>query len=77
MVVAAQVTAEKLGVSFATDVDHGIDVRAAAGAHRAYMCQDQDKGRPMDIDALVTAAQGMGVLTGMPVPIIDIAVALA
>lgn len=77
MLVAAQVTAEKLDVTFATDVDHGIDDRAAAGAHRAYMCQDQDKGRPMDIDALVTAAQGMGVLTGMPVPIIDIAVALA
>lgn len=31
----------------------------------------------MDIDALVTATQEMGVLTGMPVPIIDIAVALA
>jgi len=40
------------------------------------MLQDLDKGRPMEIDALVTAVQEMGRLVGEPTPTIDTVLAL-
>ena len=57
MMIEAQAIGEKLGVRFAVDVDKRIDGAAAVGAHRTSMLQDLDKGRPMEIDALVTAVQ--------------------
>ena len=35
------------------------------------MLQDLDRGRPMEIDPLVTAVQEMGRLTRIPTPSID------
>ena len=40
------------------------------------MLQDLERGRPMEIDALVTAVQELGRLTGKPTPTIDIVLAL-
>jgi 2-dehydropantoate 2-reductase len=40
------------------------------------MLQDLEKGRPMEIDALVTAVQEMGRLVGVPTPTIDTVLAL-
>ena len=71
MMVEAQEIAEKLGVKFPIDVDRRIDGGAAVGAHRTSMWQDLDMGRPMEIDALVTAVQEMGRLTDTPTPTLD------
>ena len=49
---------------------------AAVGAHKTSMLQDLERGRPMEIDALVTAVQELGRLTGVPTPTIDIVLAL-
>lgn len=76
MMVEAQEIAEKLGVKFPIDVDRRIDGGAAVGAHRTSMLQDLDAGRPMEIDALVTAVQELGRLTQTPTPTIDTVLAL-
>ncbi|MGI1663858.1 2-dehydropantoate 2-reductase [Palleronia sp. KMU-117] len=76
MMVEAQAIAEALGVKFPIDVDRRIDGGAAVGAHRTSMLQDLDAGRPMEIDALVTAVQELGRLTGHPTPTIDTVQAL-
>ena len=61
---------------FPVDVDRRIDGAAAIGAHRTSMLQDLERGRPMEIDALVTAVQEMGSLVGVPTPTIDVVLAL-
>jgi 2-dehydropantoate 2-reductase len=76
MMVEAQEIAQKLGVKFPIDVDRRIDGGAAVGAHRTSMLQDLDAGRPMEIDALVTAVQELGQLTQTPTPTIDTVLAL-
>ena len=60
MMVEAQAIAEKLGVRFPIAVDKRIDGAAAVGAHKTSMLQDLERGRPMEIDALVTAVQEHG-----------------
>ncbi len=76
MMIEARAIGEKLGVRFAVDVDTRIDGAAAVGAHRTSMLQDLDKGRPMEIDAVVTAVQEMGRLVDEPTPTIDSVLAL-
>ena len=76
MMLEAQEIAEKLGVKFPIDVDKRIDGGAAVGAHRTSMLQDLDAGRPMEIDALVSAVQELGHLTQTPTPTIDTVLAL-
>jgi 2-dehydropantoate 2-reductase len=71
-----QVVGEALGVRFPITVEKRIDGAAAVGAHRTSMLQDLDKGRPMEIDALVTAVQEMARLTGKPTPTLDTVLAL-
>ncbi len=76
MMVEAQAVGEALGVRFPLDVDRRIDGAAAVGAHRTSMLQDLERGRAMEIDALVTAVQEMGRLVSVPTPTIDTVLAL-
>jgi len=76
MMVEAQTIAEMLGVKFPIDVDKRIAGAGGVGAHRTSMLQDLERGRPMEIDALVTAVQELGRLTGTPTPSIDLVLAL-
>jgi 2-dehydropantoate 2-reductase len=76
MMLEAQAIGEKLGVRFGVDVDKRIDGAAAVGAHKTSMLQDLERGRPMEIDALVTAVQEMGRLVGIETPTIDTVLAL-
>jgi 2-dehydropantoate 2-reductase len=76
MMVEAQAIGEKLGVRFAVDVDRRIDGATKVGPHKTSMLQDLERGRPMEIDALVTVVQEMGELTKVPTPTIDIVLAL-
>ena len=76
MMVEAQAIGEALGVRFPIDVDKRIHGAAEVGAHKTSMLQDLERGRPMEIDALVTAVQELGRLTGVPTPAIDIVLAL-
>lgn len=76
MMVEAQAIAEKLGVRFAIDVDKRIEGAAEVGAHKTSMLQDLERGRPMEIDALLGAVAEMGRLTQTATPICDTVLAL-
>jgi 2-dehydropantoate 2-reductase len=76
MMLEAQTIAETLGVRFPIDVDRRIDGAAAVGAHKTSMLQDLERGRPLELDALVTAVQELGEITETPTPTIDTVLAL-
>lgn len=76
MMAEAQAVGEALGVRFAIDVEKRIDGAAAVGAHKTSMLQDLERGRAMEIDALVTSVQELGRLTGVATPIVDTVLAL-
>lgn len=71
MMLEAKEIGEKLGVRFRIDVEKRIDGAAAVGAHTTSMLQDLQLGRPMEIDALVTAVQELGRIVGVATPTID------
>lgn len=77
MMLEGQAIGEALGVKFAIDVDKRIAGAAAVGAHKTSMLQDLERGRAMEIDALVTAVQELGRLTGVATPTIDAVLGLA
>ena len=76
MMVEGQAVAEALGVRFAIDVDKRIDGAAEVGQHKTSMLQDLELGRPMEIDALVTAVTELGRAVDVPTPTIDTILAL-
>ena len=76
MMLEAQVIGEALSVTFPIDVDRRIEGASKVGAHKTSMLVDLETGRPMEIDALVTAVQELGKITETPTPVIDIVLAL-
>ena len=76
MMLEAEAIGDELGVRFPVDVERRIDGAAAVGSHRTSMLQDLERGRPMEIDALVSAVQEMARLVGVPTPTIDVVLAL-
>ena len=76
MMVEAAAVAEKLEVKFLVDVDTRIGWAEDVGAHKTSMLQDLEKGRPMEIDALVSAVSEMGKLVGVSTPTIDVVLGL-
>lgn len=76
MMLEAQAIGARLGVRFAVDVDKRIDGAAAIAGHRTSMLQDLERGRPMEIDALVAVVQELGRLLAVPTPTIDTVLAL-
>ncbi|MEM8789938.1 MAG: 2-dehydropantoate 2-reductase [Pseudomonadota bacterium] len=76
MMVEAQRVGEALGARFSIDVDKRIAGAAAVGAHKTSMLQDLELGRPLEIDALVTAVTELGRRVDVPTPTIDMILAL-
>ena len=76
MMLEGQAIGEALGVRFAIDVEKRINGAVEVGAHKTSMLQDLERGRPMEIDALVTAVQEMGRVVGVDTPYIDAVLAL-
>jgi 2-dehydropantoate 2-reductase len=76
MMTEAQAIGEALGVRFSVGLEQRIAGAAAVGPHRTSMLQDLERGRPMEIDALVTAVREMGDLAGVSTPTIDTVLAL-
>jgi 2-dehydropantoate 2-reductase len=68
MMLEGQAVAEKLGVRFAIDVDKRIAGGAEVGAHKTSMLQDLERGRPMEIDALLGAVVELADLVDLPAP---------
>ncbi len=76
MMREAQAIGESLGVRFPIAVDRRIKGAGDVGEHKTSMLQDLERGRPMEIDALVTAVQELGRLADKPTPTIDAVLAL-
>ena len=76
MMGEAEAIARRLGASFRVDVERRIDGAARVGAHRTSMLQDLERGRALEIDALLAAVAEMGRLVGVETPYIDAVLAL-
>jgi 2-dehydropantoate 2-reductase len=76
IMLETQSIAESFGVKFRVDVERRIEGARKVGAHKTSMLQDLERGRPMEIDPLVTVVQEMGRLTKTPTPALDAVLAL-
>jgi 2-dehydropantoate 2-reductase len=69
MMLEGAAIAEALGVRFAIDVEKRIDGAAEVGAHKTSMLQDLERGRPIEIEALLGAVVEMAGWVDIPAPI--------
>ncbi len=76
MMSEAQIVAEALGVKFAVSLQKRIEGAAEVGVHKTSMLQDLERGRPMEIDALLGAVVELGALTGHAMPVCEMVLAL-
>ena len=76
MMVEAQQVGERLGVRFGIDVDKRIAGAAEVGAHKTSMLQDLERGRPMEIDALLGVVVELAELVEVEVPTCSTVLAL-
>ncbi|NIA68074.1 2-dehydropantoate 2-reductase [Pelagibius litoralis] len=76
MMQEAEGIATTLGASFRVHIERRINGAAGVGPHRTSMLQDLERGRALEIDALLTAVQEMGRLVEAETPSIDAVLAL-
>jgi 2-dehydropantoate 2-reductase len=76
MMVEAQAVAEALGVKFPISVDKRIEGAGEVGVHKTSMLQDLERGRPMEIDALLGAVVELGAMLDLPMPMCETVLAL-
>ncbi len=76
IMVEIQAIGETFGARFGVSIDKRIAGAAAVGEHKTSMLQDLEAGRQMEIDALVTAVQELGILADCPTPVLDLVLAL-
>jgi 2-dehydropantoate 2-reductase len=77
MMLEAKAVNEALGIEIPADMmERRFAAAASIGGHKMSMLQDLERGRSLEIDALVTAVQELGRLTGVPTPMIDAVLAL-
>jgi 2-dehydropantoate 2-reductase len=72
MMIEAAAVARRLGVEFPMDIDKRIDGAAKVGDHKTSMLQDYERGRPLELDALVASVTELGRLVGVPTPAMDL-----
>jgi 2-dehydropantoate 2-reductase len=68
MMAEAQTLAQKLGVSFKVTIAQRIAGAEAVGAHKTSMLQDLERGRALELEALVGAVLELGRITATPTP---------
>jgi 2-dehydropantoate 2-reductase len=73
----AEAIANKLGVTMPIAVEKRIEGAAGVGEHKTSMLQDFERGRPVELDAIVGAVAELGRLVAVPTPMIDTIYALA
>ena len=71
VMLEAQATGEATGIKFSIDVDKRIAGAEAVGAHKTSMLQDLELGRPMEIDALVSAVVEIADHAGINTPTLN------
>ena len=78
MMLETRAVHEALGVHIKEDmVERRLDAAGSVIGHKMSMLQDLERGRTLEIDALVTVVQELGDLAEVPTPTIDTVLALA
>lgn len=77
MMQEAERIGRRIGVHFRVDIERRIDGAASVGAHRTSMLQDLEKGRAIELDALLGVVQEMARIVDVETPAIDTVLALA
>jgi len=77
MMLETRAVHEALGVHIKAEmVERRLDAAGSVVGHKMSMLQDLERGRALEIDALVTAVQELGRLAGVATPTIDFVLAL-
>jgi len=77
MMLETQAVNEALGVHIPADMmDRRLAGAASATDHKMSMLQDLERGRSLEIDALVGVVQELGRLTAVKTPLVDAVLAL-
>jgi len=67
----AEAVAAKFGIEMPIGVERRIAGATAIGEHKTSMLQDFERGRPIELDAIVGAVAELGRLVDLPTPAID------
>jgi 2-dehydropantoate 2-reductase len=77
MMTETKAVNEALGIQIPADMmERRLAAANAIKGHKMSMLQDLERGRSLEVDALVTAVQELGRLTGTATPMIDAVLAL-
>jgi 2-dehydropantoate 2-reductase len=71
VMLEVQAVAEALGETMVVDVDARLNGAAEVGEHKTSMLQDLELGRPMEVDAVVTAVVELARVTQTETPYLD------
>jgi 2-dehydropantoate 2-reductase len=71
MMREAQTVAERLGVRMRVSIDKRIAGAEAVGEHKTSMLQDVERGRAIELDALLGSVVELARITGVETPRID------
>jgi 2-dehydropantoate 2-reductase len=77
MMFEAKAVNEALGIDIPLEMmDRRLAAAGSVVGHKMSMLQDLERGRSLEIDALVTVVQELGRLTGVATPMTDAVLAL-
>src|SRR6202050_3064698 len=77
MMLETKAVNEALGILIPAEMmERRLAAAGSIGGHKMSMLQDLERGRSLEIDALVTAVQELGRLTGGATPTVDVVLAL-
>ncbi len=76
MMHEASAIGERLGLALRVDAKRRLDGAAALGPHKMSMLQDLERGREMEVEALVGVIGELARVTGVPTPTVDVVLAL-
>jgi len=77
MMLETRAVHEALQIYIPADmVERRLDAAGSVAGHKMSMLEDFERGRPLEIDALVTIVQELGRLAGVPTPTVDTVLAL-
>jgi 2-dehydropantoate 2-reductase len=71
MMLESMAIAAALGARITVTIDERLGLARKLGAAKISMLQDIEKGRPLEIDAIVTAVSELGRKSGVATPTID------
>jgi 2-dehydropantoate 2-reductase len=77
MMLETRAVNEALGVQIPLEMmERRLTAAGSVVGHKMSMLQDLERGRSMEIDALVTAVQELGRMADIPTPVVDAVLAL-